>query len=70
MSRAGIVCRGTKITTVINGVTVADYDETGRLDDEVHRAHNVGMKGHIALQIHSGKQLLIRFTDIELRELE
>jgi hypothetical protein len=65
-----IVCRGTKINTVINGVTVADYDGTGRLDDEAHRAHNVGMKGHIALQIHSGRHLLIRFKDIEVRELE
>jgi len=54
----------------INGVTVADYDGTGRLDDEAHRAHNVGMKGHIALQIHSGRQLLIRFKDVEVRELQ
>jgi hypothetical protein len=65
-----IVCQGTKIKTVINGVTVADYDGAGRLDDETHRADNVGMKGHIALQIHSGRHLLIRFKDIELRELE
>ena len=65
-----IVCKGTRIRTVINGVTVADYDGAGRLDDEAHRKHNVGMKGHIAFQIHSGKQLLIRFKDIEVRELE
>jgi peptidoglycan/xylan/chitin deacetylase (PgdA/CDA1 family) len=65
-----IVCQGTKIKTVVNRVTVADYDGSGRLDDEAHRAHNVGMKGHIALQIHSGRQLLIRFKDIEVRELE
>ncbi len=54
----------------INGVTFVDYDGTGRLDDETHRAHNVGMKGHTALQIHSGKQWFIRFKDIEARELE
>jgi peptidoglycan/xylan/chitin deacetylase (PgdA/CDA1 family) len=65
-----IVCRGATIKTVINGVTVADYDGTGRLDDEAHRKHNVGMKGHIALQIHSGRHLLIRFKHIEVRELE
>jgi len=39
-------------------------------NDEVHRKHNVGMKGHIGLQIHPGGQLLIRFKDIEGRELE
>ena len=65
-----IVCNGTRIKTIINGITIADYDGTGRLDDEAHRTHDVGMKGHIGLQIHSGKQLLIRFKNIEVRELE
>ena len=65
-----IVCKGTRIKTIINGVTVADYDGAGRLDDEAHRKHNVGMKGHIGLQIHPGKPLLIRFKDLEVRELE
>jgi type 1 glutamine amidotransferase len=65
-----IACQGKRIKTVINGVTVADYDGTGRLDDEAHRVRNVGLKGHIGLQIHPGNELLIRFKDIELRELE
>jgi hypothetical protein len=65
-----IICRGPHIKTIINGVTIADYDGRGRLDDEAHRRRNVGLKGHIALQIHPGKQLLIRFKDIELRSLE
>jgi hypothetical protein len=64
-----IVCKGTRIKTIVNGVTVADYDGAGRLDDEVHRDRNVGLKGHIGLQIHPGKELLIRFKDIEVREL-
>ena len=55
--------------TVINGVTVADCDGTGRLDDETHRAHNVGMKGHIALQIHKNDQVKIRFRDIAIVDL-
>jgi hypothetical protein len=63
-----ITCQGTQITTVINGVTVADYDGTGRLDDEPHRSRNVGMKGHIGLQIHPGDELLIRFKEIEVRQ--
>ena len=65
-----IVCRGTKIKSIINGVTIADYDGAGRLDDEAHRSHNVGMKGHIGLQIHPGDELLIRFKDIKVRPLE
>jgi len=65
-----IVCKGTRITTIMNGVTIADYDGAGRLDDEAHRSHHVGLKGHIGLQIHPGNELLIRFKDIEVRELE
>ncbi len=65
-----IVCRGTRIKTTVNGVPVADCDGSGRLDDEAHRKRKVGLTGHIGLQIHSGKQLLIRFKDIEVRELE
>ncbi len=65
-----ILCKGTRITTTVNGIVVADYDGTGRLDDEAHRAHDVGTQGHIALQIHPGKQLLVRFKDIEVKELD
>ncbi len=65
-----VVCRGTSIKTTVNGVVVADYDGSGRLDDQTHRDRNVGMKGHIGLQIHPGKQLLIRFKDIKVRELK
>jgi hypothetical protein len=65
-----IVCRGTRIQTTINGVAVADYDGTDWLNDEAHRKHNVGIKGHIGLQIHPGEQLFIRFKDIEIRELD
>jgi hypothetical protein len=56
--------------TVLEDVTVADYDGAGRLDDEAHQSHRVGLKGHIGLQIHPGKELLIRFKDIQVRELE
>ena len=52
------------------GETIADYDGAGRLDDEAHRKHNVGMKGQIGLQIHPGDELLIRFKDIMVRELK
>jgi len=65
-----IVCNGKKIKTIINGVAVADYDGAGRLDDEAHQKRNVGMNGHIGLQIHPGGQMLIRFKEVEVRELE
>ncbi len=64
-----ILCQGTRIKTTVNGVTVTDYDGKGHLDDENHRRHNVGLKGHIGLQIHPGGPLRIRFKDIRLRAL-
>ena len=39
------------------------------LDDAAHKSHNVGLHGHIGLQIHPGQQLHIRFKDIQLRPL-
>lgn len=59
-----------KIKSVINGVTIADYDGAGRLNDKAHQSHNVGMKGQIGLQIHPGGELLIRFKDILVRPLK
>lgn len=64
-----IYCQGTRITTMVNGVAVADYDGRGRLDDAAHRKHGVGLTGRIGLQIHPGKQLLIRFKDLAVRAL-
>ena len=64
-----IRCLGTRITSIINGMIIADYDGAGRLDDEAHRKHNVGMNGQIGLQIHPGGVLLIRFKDILVRRL-
>jgi hypothetical protein len=63
-----VTCRETRITTVVNGVAIADYDGAGRLDDETHRIRNVGMKGRIGLQIHPGNELRTRFKDIEVRQ--
>ena len=49
---------------------MADFDGRGVLDDAAHRKHNVGMKGHIALQLHSRDELLIEFKDIRIRALK
>jgi hypothetical protein len=63
-----IICDGLKIKTVINNITISDYDGSGVLDDAAHRKHNVGLKGHIAFQLHKYSENEIRFKDIEIRE--
>jgi len=65
-----ITARGTKLTATVNGVTVLDWDGKGVLDDDVHQKQKVGIKGHIALQIHRNDQLKISFKDIRIRELK
>ena len=59
-----IECRGTKIKTTVNGIVIADYNGAGILDDDVHKLHNVGTHGYIALQLHTGSDLYIQFKDI------
>jgi hypothetical protein len=64
-----ISAQGTRVKVILNGVTVTDYDGTGVLDDAIHLHRRTGMKGHIALQIHSGDKLRIRFRELRIREL-
>ncbi len=64
-----IMARGTHLRVVLNGVVVRDWDGAGVLDDATHRSRKVGMSGHIALQIHKGDRLRMRFKDIVVREL-
>jgi len=64
-----IICKGTRIKTVVNNVVISDYDGSGVLDDEAHQKYNVGKSGHILLQIHKNDQTIIRYKDIEIREL-
>jgi hypothetical protein len=65
-----IICRGTRIVTKVNGRIRVDFDGAGILDDEIHRSRNVGLRGHIGLQLHVKDELLIQFKDIRLRSLE
>ncbi len=64
-----ITAQGMHIRSVLNGVTVVDYDGSGVLDDQLHKQHNVGTRGVIGLQIHSFHQMKLRFKDIRIREL-
>ena len=60
---------GTSVTAHLNGVKITDYDGAGELDDDVHKMRNVGLSGHIALQIHIGDLLRIRYKDIYIKDL-
>jgi hypothetical protein len=64
-----ITAVGTKITAVLNGVKITDYDGRGVLDDSIHKKYNVGLCGKIALQIHKNDRLKIRFKDISIKPL-
>ena len=64
-----ITAIGTKITVVLNGIAVTQYNGDGVLDDEIHEARNVGQTGRIALQIHTKDRLKICFKDILIKEL-
>lgn len=65
-----IICNGTEIKSILNGVVVTDFDGNGILNDVIHREQNVGMQGKIALQVHGKNELLIKFKDILLKELK
>ncbi len=64
-----VTCRGTHITTRLNGIIMADFDGAGVLDDAAHRVANVGMRGHVALQLHTRDDVYIQYKDIAVREL-
>ena len=65
-----ITAQGMKIKSVLNGVTVVDYDGSGVLDDDLHKKENVGVRGVIGLQIHSYDELKLRFKDVRIKELQ
>jgi hypothetical protein len=63
-----IICRGLRIKTILNGLVMSDYDGAGVLDNEAHKTRNVGVRGHIALQLHNRDELRIRFKEVKIRE--
>ena len=66
-NRLAVSAHGFRLRAVLNGVTVMEWDGAGVLDDEVHRARSVGVRGHLALQIHRNDQLRIRFRNLRIR---
>jgi hypothetical protein len=65
-----IVCIGKNIKTYLNNFLVSDFDGSGILDSEGHKKLNVGLKGHIALQLHQKNENKIWFKDVEVRKLK
>lgn len=65
-----LICDGTHIKTILNGLVVTDWDGAGVLDNAAHLKHRTGLKGHLALQLHSGDELRIRYKDIRIREMK
>lgn len=65
-----IICHGTHIKTIVNGQVVSDYNGKGVLDDKAHEQYDVGMCGHIALQLHKNSENKIWFKDVEIREIK
>lgn len=68
-NRVRLVCQGMKVRTEVNGIVIADYDGTGVLDDAAHQSHQVGRKGHLALQLHAKDELRIAYRNIRVRRL-
>lgn len=64
-----IIYKGNHIKTIVNGITISDYDGTGILDDKHHQKYNIADKGFIALQIHKNDQIKIAFKDILIKKL-
>jgi hypothetical protein len=64
-----IRAEGTSIKAWLNGTLVTDYNGKGVLDDMNHKKYDVGMVGHIALQIHKNDKVKINFIDIYIKEL-
>jgi len=64
-----ITAQGMQIKSVLNGVTVVDYDGSDVLDDDEHKQAGVGTNGYIGLQLHSHDQLKLRFKDIRIKRL-
>lgn len=63
-----LICEGTEVQTFVNGRLVTAFDGAGVLDDSAHQKHRVGLRGHLALQLHRNHQARIRFKDLWIRE--
>lgn len=64
-----ITASGMRFHAVLNGIEIMKYDGEGVLNDDIHKKYRVGEKGRLALQIHRGDSLKIRYKDISIKVL-
>ncbi len=60
---------GMTVITKVNGITYANWNGEGKLNDQLHKTKNVGSKGYLALQAHSDQKVVIYFKDIKVADL-
>ena len=65
-----IICEGMHVETFVNGLRITDFDAEGILNDDLHQVRNAGTTGCIALQLHMGDEILIRFKDLVIKNLD
>ncbi|WP_159517657.1 3-keto-disaccharide hydrolase [Sunxiuqinia indica] len=61
-------CEGASIEAWLNGIKVTNYNGIGILNDVKHKSLNVGMRGHIAIEIREKDALILQFKEIYIRE--
>ena len=57
-----------KIKAWLNNIQITDFDGSAILTDAIHEKYDVAGRGHIALQIHTGDELKIKFREIRIQE--
>ncbi|MBI5834715.1 MAG: DUF1080 domain-containing protein [Armatimonadetes bacterium] len=65
-----ITAIGTRLSARLNGALIMAWNGAGVLDDATHQARRVGQRGHIALQLHTGDKLRVRYRDMAVRDLD
>ncbi len=64
-----IFADGNKIQAWLNGDMITNFKGKEILNNEVHKLYDVGKKGFIGLQLHTGDELHMKFKDIFIKQL-
>ncbi|MGC9342227.1 MAG: family 16 glycoside hydrolase, partial [Bacteroidales bacterium] len=65
-----LIAQRMSVIAYLNGKKITDFNGEGIFNDELHKKFNVGEKGYICFQIHTGDQLKIRYKDIYIKKLD
>lgn len=64
-----IFADGNKIQAWLNGQQITKFKGKEVLNNDLHKKYNVGKDGCIALQLHTGDELKMKYKDIFIKEL-